>query len=220
MVKIRFYITLAIAIASIATSQAQAQRLAVSTSGPETVTLNDKVGHNQFIWVSDAPLESIKGSSEGVSGTLTIDPQDLSKLRGTVETKSATMKTGNATRDNHLLSAEWMDVRRYPTISFSISSMKDVKTSGNMATGNAVGSFTMHGVTKPLTIPFKMTYVPESDKTRQRAPGDLVMISADFTISLKDFNIAGTEGNVGSKVGETIKINAQLFGNVAKKGTT
>jgi hypothetical protein len=65
-----------------------------------------------------------------------------------------------------------------------------------------------------------MTYIPESDKTRQRAPGDLVMINADFTISLKDFNIAGTEGNVGSKVGETIKISAQLFGNAVKKSTT
>jgi polyisoprenoid-binding protein YceI len=220
MVKTRSFFAVAIAFALVVAVSARAQRLAVPSSGPETVTFNDKVGHNQFIWVSDAPLESIKGSSEGVTGTLTIDPQDLSKLRGTVETKTATMKTGNATRDNHLLSAEWMDVRRFPAISFSISGMKDVKTTGNSATGTALGTFTMHGVTKTLSVPFKMTYIPESDKTRQRAPGDLVMINADFTISLKDFNIAGTEGNVGSKVGETIKISAQLFGNAVKKSTT
>lgn len=64
-----------------------------------------------------------------------------------------------------------------------------------------------------------MTYLPESEKTRERAPGDLVMISADFNISLKDFKIAGQEGTIGSKVGETIKITAQLFGNALPKGS-
>ncbi len=220
MVKTRSFLVFAIALALITaggiSGSARAQRLAAPSNGPVAVTFNDKVGHNQFIWVSDAPLESIKGTSEGISGSLTIDPQDLTKLRGTVETKTVTMKTGNATRDNHLWSAEWMDIRRFTTITFTVSGMKDVKTTGNTATGTATGTFTMHGVTKSLAIPFKLTYIPESDKTRLRAPGDLVMINADFTISLKDFNIAGTEGNVGSKVGETIKITAQLFGNTVK----
>src|SRR5579872_4659511 len=80
----------------------QAQRLAVASGGEKLLTLNDRVNKNQFIWTSDAPLESIRGTSEGVAGTLTIDPQDLSTLRGTITTQVATMKTGNDTRDNHL----------------------------------------------------------------------------------------------------------------------
>lgn len=204
---------------SLAAHSAQAQKIAGAAAGPETVTLTDKVGHNQFTWISEAPMENIKGSSAGVTGTLTIDPQDISKLRGTIHTQSATMQTGNATRDRHLLSSEWIDAARYPQISFTITSMKDVKTNGAVATGNAVGTFSLHGVTKAMTVPFKLTYVPESEKTRVRAPGDLVMVNADFTVSLKDFNIAGTEGQIGSKVGETIKVSAQLFGN-ALRGTT
>jgi len=199
---------------------ANAQRLAVASGGEKLLTLNNNVNKNQFIWESDAPLENIRGSSEGVAGTLSIDPQDLSKLRGTITTQVATMKTGNDTRDNHLHSNEWLDAARYPLITFTIASVDNVKTSGNTATGMATGTFTMHGVTKHVSIPFKMTYLVASASTRQRAPGDLVMISADFNISLKDFNIGGTQGVIGSKVGEQIKITAQLFGNALPKSTT
>ena len=75
------------------------------------------------------------------------------------------------------------------------------------------GDFTMHGVTKKMTIPFEITYMPESEATKKRASGDLVMIKADFNVALKDYNVAGASGIVGSKGGETIKVTAQLFGN-------
>jgi len=198
-------------------SLAQAQPFANATPGLRTLTINDKVGKNQFIWLSEAPLENIKGTSEGVSGTVTFDPKDLSKMRGTISTQVCTMKTGNATRDKHLQSSEWLDAPRCALISFAIQSVDNVKTQGNTATGMATGNFSLHGVTKKMSVPFKLTYVPESEKTRQRAEGDLVMIAADFNISLKDFNVAGTSGTVGSKVGESIKITAQLYGNAVVK---
>ena len=196
-----------------------AQRLAVASAGSKTVTLNDKINKNQFVWVSDAPLESIKGTAENVSGSFTIDPQNLSSINGTIATQVRSMKTGNATRDNHLVSSEWLDANKYPAISFTIASVDNIQTNGNIATAVATGNFTMHGVTKKITVPFRMTYLPESDKTRQRAPGDLVMIAADFNISLNDFNVTGTGGVIGSKVGQTIKITAQLFGNTTQKGS-
>jgi len=207
----------AVSILILSASFAQAQPFANATPGLRTLTLNEKVGKNQFIWLSEAPLENIKGTSEGVSGTVTFDPKDLSKMRGTISTQVCTMKTGNATRDKHLQSSEWLDGPRCALITFAIQSVDQVKTNGNAATGMATGNFTLHGITKKMTIPFKLTFVPESEKTRQRAEGDLVMIAAEFNISLKDFNVSGTNGTVGSKVGEAIKITAQLFGNAVVK---
>jgi hypothetical protein len=64
-----------------------------------------------------------------------------------------------------------------------------------------------------MSIPFKLTYIDESAKTRARAPGDLMMLTSDFTVSLKDFGVAGAQGYVGSKVGETITVSAKLFGS-------
>ncbi len=217
MKKYRSLLTLASLGLLLSGGAANAHRLMSATSVVETITLNDKVNKNQMVWISEAPLENIKGATDGVTGTFTFDPSDVSKIRGSISTMTKMMKTGNATRDNHLWSAEWLDANHHPEISFTITSVEGVKTTGNNSTATAIGNFTMHGVTKRVSVPFKLTYVPESDKTRQRAPGDLVMINADFTISLKDFKVAGQEGTVGSKVGEVIKINAQLFGNATKK---
>ena len=182
-------------------------------NGQKTVTLTDKIQKNQFTWISEAPLENIKGSSEGVTGSFTIDPKDLAGIRGTITTQVKTMKTGNETRDGHLMNASWLDAAKYPTITFKIESVSDVKANGNKATAKATGDFTLHGVTKKMTIPFELTYMPESQATKKRAKGDLVMIKADFNVALKDYNVTGASGIVGSKVGETIKITAQLFGN-------
>jgi polyisoprenoid-binding protein YceI len=177
------------------------------------IVLSDRVGHNQFNWVSDAPLEKIQGTAEGVSGSLTIDPRNPASIRGTITASVATMKTGNNMRDGHLRGDQWLDAARFPQISFTIASVKNVRKNGASTSGDATGSFTMHGVTRTLTIPFTLQYMEESARTRQRAPGDLVAITADFTVALKDYDVAGSKGIVGSKVGETIEVSAQLFGS-------
>lgn len=194
------------------TAAAQAQPLKVAASGSRTVTLSDRVGRNQFTWESDAPLEKIKGTAEGIAGSLSIDPRNLASLTGTITAKVSTMKSGNATRDGHLRGNQWLDAAKYPQISFTIASVSNVRVTGNRATATATGTFTMHGVSKRMSIPFELTWLDASAATARRAPGDLVMVKADFVVSLKDFNVAGAKGIVGSKVGETIKVRAQLFG--------
>jgi polyisoprenoid-binding protein YceI len=202
----------AVALVTLAVTGLSAQPLSVTASGAKKVTLNNAVGPNQFTWVSDAPLEKMKGTAEGVAGSITIDPKNLSTIKGNISAQVSTMTTGNGTRDGHLKSANWLDAAKYPTISFTIASVSGVKVTGNKATGKAAGTFTMHGVSKQMTIPFELTYVDASDKTRKRAAGDLVMISSSFNVSLKDFNVQGAKGFVGSKVGETIQVTAKLFG--------
>lgn len=205
-------LTVTAIFAAVACAYVTAQPLVVNASGQKKVTLSDKVGKNQFTWVSDAPLEKINGTAEGINGALTLDPRNVAGIRGTISAQVSTMKTGNSTRDGHLRSDQWLDAAKYPTISFTVTSVKDVKINGASATGTALGNFTMHGITKTVSVPFTLKYIEESAKTRERAPGDLVMLTAEFSISLKDFNVAGSRGTIGSKVGETIVVKAQLFG--------
>ena len=79
----------------------------------------------------------------------------------------------------------------------------------------AVGDLTLHGVTKELTADFEATYILASKATAKRAPGDLVMVKASFKIALKDYDISGVRGLVGSKVGKTIDVDVSLFGSTA-----
>jgi polyisoprenoid-binding protein YceI len=208
-------IAFAFALVTLASTDVSAQPLSVAATGTKKVTLNNAVGANQFTWLSDAPLEKIKGTAEGVSGSFTIDPKNLSTIKGSISAKTSTMTSGNGTRDGHLKGPNWLDAAKYPTISFTITSVSGITVKGNKATGKAAGTFTMHGVTKPMTIPFELTYVDASEKTRKRAEGDLVMISASFNVSLKDFKVEGSKGFVGSKVGETIQVTAKLFGSTS-----
>jgi len=75
-----------------------------------------------------------------------------------------------------------------------------------------VGDFFLHGVRKRMELPITLTYVLESEQTRQRAPGDLVQVQSEFTISLRDFNIRGRQGVIGSRVGESIRVKASFYG--------
>lgn len=213
--KITRKIITSLALAGIigAGAAAQAQPLNVKGSGSKKITLSDRVGKNQFEWLSTAPLEEIKGTADGVTGSLTFDPKKPATLRGTVSVTVASMKSGNDMRDEHLRGAQWLDAAKHPAISFTITSVSGLKTNGNQITGQATGNFTMHGVTKAITVPFTLQYIDESAKTKERAPGDLVMVTADFNVALKDFNVAGSKGTVGSKVGESIKVSAKLFGS-------
>ncbi len=199
------------AITGVATTQAQ--KLDVAASGTKKVVLSDKVGQNQFLWHSEAPVETIDGTAEGITGTISLDPKNLKSISGTISAKVATMQSGNSMRDDHLRSAVWLDAEKYPTIQFTAKSIKNVKVEGSKMTADVTGDFTMHGVTKPMTIPFTLTYIDESAKTRERAPGDLVMISAKFFVALGDFDVKGKGDLIGNKVGESIEIEANLFGS-------
>ena len=78
----------------------------------------------------------------------------------------------------------------------------------------------MHGRTKSVTFPARITYLKESDMTRQKMPGDLLAARAEFAVSLADFGVTGPAGMgiVGSKVGETIDIAVSLVGSTQPSG--
>ncbi len=184
-----------------------------------TVQLNNKVGENSINFKSEVPLERILGKATDISGSFTINPDNLQTAQGEIIVAVSSMKTGIKKRDDHLYAPDWLDAAKYPVITFKFSSLVNVKVSSadvqagrGVATAEAFGNFTMHGVTKQITIPITITYVKESTKTREKAPGDFVLVQANFSVALKDFNVAGTKGQIGSKVGEKIDLEANLYG--------
>ncbi len=191
--------------------------LPLPLKGARTVVLNNAVGQNLCQFVSSAPLEEFEGTADGIEGSFVLDPQNLEATRGRIRVTVASMRTGIARRDEHLRSPEWLDAERYPYIEFDLQGLRQVRiterTAGRVVLqAVAVGDFSLHGVRKPMELPIVMTYVPESEQTRQRAPGDLVQVQSEFTISLRDFDIRGRQGVIGSRVGEVIRVKASFYG--------
>jgi polyisoprenoid-binding protein YceI len=172
--------------------------------GVQTIVIA-KDARNQMEWLSDAPGEKIRGSAPGVTGTVTVDPADLSTVKGKLIVPVKTMKTGNDTRDRHVRGKKWLGAKQFPNIIFEIQRVTDIAGSGAQARFKAHGKFTLHGVTKKLSAPITL-------KWKDKGAGAKVKIEVKFNIALADYNIQGKRGMVGDKVGKVIKIWGNLYG--------
>ena len=190
-------------------------QLAGIPAGATKVELNDKIRENQLEWLSDAPMEKIKGSAPGVTGSFTVDPANLGALTGKISVPVKSMKTGNPLRDRHLADKDWLDAASYPNITFEIKKATVRKVDGVKADLMAEGTFELHGVKKEMTIPVTLQWKRASADT-SRVPGDWVKISTKFSVKLSDFKVAGKSGIVGKKVGETIAVSGTLYGHTVK----
>ena len=84
-----------------------------------------------------------------------------------------------------------------------------------MTTADVTGIFTLHGVSKEITAPVKLTYL--KDKLSARVPnlkGDLLVIRANFVINRNDFNIQ--KGQFEDKVADNIDLSLSIAGASAK----
>ena len=153
-------------------------------------------------FLSEAPLEKIVGISEGEL-SLIIDFADLKSLQASVTIPVESMRTGNAIRDDHLRGEGWLNAKANPNITFASKSVEIVKQKGDAAKGKAelksTGEITINGVTQPLTAVVKMKWGKK-----------YVKVMTKFSVALADFNVAGTEGVVGNKVGKSIDIKAKF----------
>ena len=112
-------------------------------------------------------------------------------------------------------SANWLDVKTYPEITFEAKSLANVKTTDNITTADVTGTLTLHGVSKDITVPVKITYL--KDKLSARVPnmnGDLLVIRANFTIDREDFNIQ--KGQFEDKVSPTVNLTLSIAGAATK----
>src|SRR3954467_762516 len=180
-------------------------------AAPQTFDFKDPKGVNNAIFKTDAVLESINGAANGISGTVTFDPQNPGATKGKIVVAANSLTVPNKMMNGHLFSPMWLDVEKYPEITFDVKELKNVKTTGDTTTADASGTFTLHGVTKEVTVPVKLTYLP--DKLGQRVPnmkGDLLVVRTNFELKRTDFKINPGQGN--DKVSDEIALSLSIAG--------
>jgi polyisoprenoid-binding protein YceI len=96
--------------------------------------------------VSHMVINTVHGKFNEFSGNLSLEGKVIKQATGTIQTKS--IDTGVERRDNDLRSPNFFDAAKYPTISFQ---SKRAEEQGGQAV--LVGDFTMHGVTKEISLP-------------------------------------------------------------------
>jgi polyisoprenoid-binding protein YceI len=178
----------------------------------ENFDFKDPKGVNNVVFRTDAPLESINGTATGISGSVSFDAASPGGLKGKIVVDAATLHVPNAMMQGHLQGAQWLEVAKNPEITFEVTSVDNVKTDDNTTTADVAGNFTLHGVTKQITVPgVKITFL--KDKLKDRFPqlqGDLLVIRASFKINRSDFGI--NKGKYEDKVSDEIQLNLSIAG--------
>ncbi|MDB6125637.1 MAG: hypothetical protein JWQ71_4630 [Pedosphaera sp.] len=180
-------------------------------AAPQNFDFKDPKGVNNVVFKTDAPLESINGTATGISGSTAFDPAAPGSIKGKIVVEAASLEVPNPMMKQHLQSDKWLDIAKHPQITFEVLSTDNVKTTGNVTTGDITGNLMLHGVTKKITVPVKMTYL--KDRLKDRFPkldGDLLVLRSTFTVKRSDFGI--NKGNFEDKVSDEIELNLSLAG--------
>ncbi len=90
----------------------------------------------------------VRGSFRDVHGWLVFDPAEPASTDLEVTMDAATLWTGEAARDAHLKSADFLDVARFPTITYKSRSVELVAAHE----AKLQGDITVRGITRPLTL--------------------------------------------------------------------
>ena len=101
--------------------------------------------------VSHMGFTNYYGEFRNASGMLTLDPKKPDSSSVDVKIPTGSVMVPNAKLKEELDGDQWLDAAKYPDITFK--STKVAKTGAD--TAKVTGEFTLHGVTKPLTLNVK-----------------------------------------------------------------
>jgi polyisoprenoid-binding protein YceI len=186
-------------------------------AGKIAFDLKDPKGVNNIVFKLDAPLESINGTANGISGTVLVDPAQPEVVEGKIVVDAKSLKVSNDVMQEHMLGSDWLDAETHPQITFEVKEvLNPVKTSDTEGTANVKGVFTLKGVSKEITAPAKVTFLPGrlADRSNGKMQGDLLVIRTNFQINRGDFGIK--QGENLDKVSDTIDISLSIAGAAPK----
>jgi len=151
-------------------------------------------------------VSTVRGAFMKVSGSAKYDAADPSKgsLDATIDASS--VDTRVEMRDNDLRSPNFLDVQKYPTITFH---SKQTKAAG-AGKLQITGDLTIHGVTKEVVLDVEGPSSAIKDPWGNQRIG----ASAATKINRKDFGVNGAPGVVGDEI--TITIDTELIQPPAK----
>jgi polyisoprenoid-binding protein YceI len=147
-------------------------------------------------------VSKVRGSFTQVSGEITVaeDPLDS---RVTVHIPAASINTGVADRDNHLRSADFLDVEKYPELTFR--STRLVQPSREKF--ELVGELTIRDTTREVTLDVEFDGVAVSPWGQE-----VVAFTASTGIDRDEFGITWNQALEagGVVVGRKVKIELQI----------
>lgn len=185
---VRFSLTLILALAATARAQVGTWQI-----DPNHSSAQFSVRH--------LGVSTVRGAFMKVSGSAKHDPSDPSNDSLEAIIEAGSVDTRVDMRDKDLRSPNFLDVEKYPTITFH---SKQTKTAGSGKL-QITGDLTIHGVTKEVVLDVDGLSAAIKDPWGNQRIG----ASASTKINRKDFGVNGAPGVVGDEI--SITIDAELI---------
>ena len=145
-------------------------------------------------------LGTTQGKFAKFNGKVDVNREHPENSSVTAQIDVRSIDTQIKKRDDHLRSAEFFNVEKYPQITFK---SRSVKQTGPQS-GDVLGDLTIHGVTKPITLHVKLL-TPLNDTSRTRWA-----VTVD-PITRRDFNLMFAPATeTVSGISQTIPINIEI----------
>jgi polyisoprenoid-binding protein YceI len=111
---------------------------------------------------------------------------------GRLDIRAASLSTGIGRRDNHLRSADFFDVERFPEISVVVTAVHPTK--GKAA--DLQTNFTIKGITAPLPLPVTITELADGSI---QISGQTKVDRSQFDLSWNKFGMIGTTATAAAE---------------------
>ncbi|HEU4710019.1 MAG TPA: YceI family protein [Pyrinomonadaceae bacterium] len=147
-------------------------------------------------------ISLVRGRFKEFTGAINYDAADVTKSTVEFTAKVESVDTGVAGRDNHLRTADFFEVAKFPEMTFK-STKVEKKGNGYVLHGD----FTLKGVTKPISFPFTLTGAIKDNRGNVRFG-----VAAETKINRRDYGInwGAAMANGGRNVADEVVIDLQL----------
>ena len=149
-------------------------------------------------------VSNVRGVFGKVQGVVHADDKDITRSKVTATIDATSIDTGVAKRDAHLKSPDFLDVAKYPTMTFV--STKIVRDGADKL--KITGDLTLHGVTRPIVLSV------EGPTGEVRDPQGKIRRGASATtkINRKDFGLTWNKAmeTGGMVVGDDVDVTIEV----------
>ncbi len=154
-------------------------------------------------------VSNVTGNFRDFDANITLDRANPANSSVDFTIQSTSIDTGNTNRDDHLRTPDFFDVEKFPTITFKSTSIK----AKSKTEFDVTGDFTMHGVTKRITLPVTFLGFGKDPRGNEKAGFEI-----ETTLNRKDYGIVWNRNidEGGVLLGDDVKVSISLEVNKKK----
>lgn len=182
--------------------------LAQTPAAPATEAWSIDKAHSMAQFKVRHMMANVVGQFRDFDASITIDRATPANSSVEFTIQATSIDTGNTNRDDHLRTADFFDVAKFPTITFKSTSIKE-KSKNEF---DVTGDLTLHGVTKRITLPVSFLGFGKDGRGNEKGGFEI-----ETTLNRKDYGVVWNRNldEGGVLLGDDVKISINL--EVGKK---